>query len=390
MPLIIFRRHTPGCRVHQLDLSPHERRYYRACDCPLWITGTTDNSRYPRQSLGTRDWEVAEAKLRALQAEAVDTAVHGPTLTDCIRRHLAAHGDVVGARAYEHHRLTLARFEDFAHARNTYHMSDLSVDLVEDFIATLGTLQSGTRALAVSKLKVFFRESYRRGWTTEALALKIRSPRAVYEQAQPYTDDEVRRVLDEAERLYAVKKYGYASQPHTFRLLLELMLHTGVRVSDAIRYDPGHCTRSEHMWVYRFEPCKQRRKTTKPRQHEVFLSDRLHAAIDATPWLSPSHPFAYRAFGTDAVQEAAVYKTMQLIGERCGVEDCRPHRLRDTFAVGMLLKGVPLEEVSHLLGHSSITVTQAHYAPWCPSRKLRLEELVAETLVDAGGNAGWD
>jgi integrase/recombinase XerD len=383
MSLIIFRRHTPACRVHQLDLSPHERRHYRACDCPCWITGTIDDKRFPRQSLGTRDWGVAEARLRAIVADAADAAVHGPTISDCVRRHLATHGDVVGSRAFEHHRLTLARFEDFARTRNTYHMSELSVDLVEDFVATLGALQSGTRALAVSKLKVFFRESYRRGWIGEALALKIRSPRAVYEQAQPYTDDEVRRVLDEAERLHTMKNYGYASQPHTFRLLLELMLETGVRVSDAVRFAPRRCTKSKQLWIYTFEPCKQRRKTTKPRQHEVFLSDRLHAAIDATPWLSPSHPFAYRAFGDDAVQEAAVYKTMQLIGERCGVEDCRPHRLRDTFAVRMLLKGVSLENVSQLLGHSSVAVTQKHYAPWCTSRKLRLEGLVAETLVDA-------
>jgi integrase len=30
------------------------------------------------------------------------------------------------------------------------------------------------------------------------------------------------------------------------------------------------------------------------------------------------------------------------------------HRLRDTFAVDLLEKGVPLEEVSKLLGHESI------------------------------------
>ena len=266
-------------------------------------------------------------------------------------------------------------------------MSELSIDLIEDFIATTcGKLASGTRALAVSKLKVFLRESHRRGWITEALALKVRSPRAVYEQAQPYTDDEVARILDEAERLNAVKKYGYASQPGTFRLLIELMLETGMRVSDAIRYDPARCTKSKQLWVYTFEPCKQRRKITKPRQHEVFLFDQLHAAIDRTQWLSPALPFAYRPFGATPVQEFAVYKTMRTVGDRCGVEDCRPHRLRDTFAVRMLLKGVSLENVSRLLGHSSVAVTQAHYAPWCSSRKLRLEELVAETFMQPAGD----
>lgn len=38
--------------------------------------------------------------------------------------------------------------------------------------------------------------------------------------------------------------------------------------------------------------------------------------------------------------------------------------LRDTFAVERLLAGMPLEEVSRLLGHSSVLITRKHYAPW--------------------------
>ncbi len=40
------------------------------------------------------------------------------------------------------------------------------------------------------------------------------------------------------------------------------------------------------------------------------------------------------------------------------------HRLRDTFAVDLLEKGVPLEEVSKLFGHESIKTTERHYAKW--------------------------
>lgn len=37
----------------------------------------------------------------------------------------------------------------------------------------------------------------------------------------------------------------------------------------------------------------------------------------------------------------------------------RSHRLRDTFAVDLLQKGVPMEEVSKLLGHTSMKTTQS-------------------------------
>src|SRR3979409_1687037 len=40
------------------------------------------------------------------------------------------------------------------------------------------------------------------------------------------------------------------------------------------------------------------------------------------------------------------------------------HRFRDTFAVELLLAGVPLEHVSVLLGHQSVRITERHYSPW--------------------------
>ena len=54
-----------------------------------------------------------------------------------------------------------------------------------------------------------------------------------------------------------------------------------------------------------------------------------------------------------------------LFGHSPGGPDC----LRDTFAVECLLGGVPLERVSVLLGHSSVKVTERHYAPWVQKRQ---------------------
>jgi|HubBroStandDraft_6_1064221.scaffolds.fasta_scaffold76898_2 integrase/recombinase XerD len=388
MPLSIYRRHAVDCQVHTLGLSAREIRCYRECDCPLWLSGTTDTERYPRQSLGTRDWGVAEARVRAITAEAADAVVHGPTIADCVCRHLVAHADTVSPAVLGHHRLALTRLEDFARSKNKLFMKDLTVDLLEDFKSSaFRKLKSTTRATAVSKLKYFLREAYRRGWTADALAEKVRSVRPVYEQKRPYSEDEVARILEEAERLNGGNG-GYASQPHTFRLLLDLMLETGLRVSDAVRYDPRRCTRSD-LWVYSFQPTKQKKSST-PRTAEVFLTDLLKTAIDATPWFSRHYPFAYRPFGGATPQEHDVYERMQTIGARCGVEDCRPHRLRDTFAVRMLLRGVALENVSRLLGHSGVAITEKYYAPWIPARQRRLEGLVREALVDAGRNAGGD
>lgn len=45
------------------------------------------------------------------------------------------------------------------------------------------------------------------------------------------------------------------------------------------------------------------------------------------------------------------------------------HRFRDTFALELLLAGVPLERVSILLGHTRVKITEKHYAPWVRERQ---------------------
>lgn len=75
-----------------------------------------------------------------------------------------------------------------------------------------------------------------------------------------------------------------------------------------------------------------------------------------------------------------------------GMGNAVSHRFRDTFAVELLLAGVPIERVSVLLGHQSVRVTEKHYNPWVRSRQEQLEADVRNawandaTLKMAGTN----
>ena len=48
---------------------------------------------------------------------------------------------------------------------------------------------------------------------------------------------------------------------------------------------------------------------------------------------------------------------------RLGIPDIRFHDLRRTFGYNLIRQGRPIYEVSKLLGHSSVTTTEHHYAP---------------------------
>lgn len=48
------------------------------------------------------------------------------------------------------------------------------------------------------------------------------------------------------------------------------------------------------------------------------------------------------------------------IGKRVGVEKCHPHRFRRTCATFALRRGMPLEQVSKMLGHEQLSTTQIY------------------------------
>ena len=52
-----------------------------------------------------------------------------------------------------------------------------------------------------------------------------------------------------------------------------------------------------------------------------------------------------------------LFKLAQLIEPGGQPKRCHPHMFRDTFAVESLLSGMRLEDVSTILGHSSVRIT---------------------------------
>lgn len=65
------------------------------------------------------------------------------------------------------------------------------------------------------------------------------------------------------------------------------------------------------------------------------------------------------------------------VGLPTGKGSHTPKDLRDCFASHLLTAGVPLERIQKYLGHSSVKVTETHYAKWCSDDEemeaLRLE-----------------
>ena len=64
--------------------------------------------------------------------------------------------------------------------------------------------------------------------------------------------------------------------------------------------------------------------------------------------------------GTGHADKGAVESIIRKTGKKAGVEKTHPHRFRRTGATFALRKGMPIEQVSKLLGHESIETTQIY------------------------------
>lgn len=296
--LTLYRRHLASCTVPKKKVSPARKRT-ADCGCPIWIYGRTPHGTfYPRQTTGETYWQKAEdvrSRLMAGQPVGAQSAEAGITIADAIAKYIESRQHELCEKTVGHHRFSLGRLADFARNRGAKRMADLTVDLLEDFkTAGLPADMAGTtKSKAVEKVRCFLKEAYRRGWLERPIVEKLKPYRARYEQKEPYTDDEVNKILAGALKLNG-GTHGYAKHPQTFRLLLELMVDTGMRVGDAIRYDPGATSKDGAVWAYTYRPQKAKR-SERIKTIEAFIPDRLKRAIDECQWLSPKLPFYYGA-----------------------------------------------------------------------------------------------
>lgn len=64
--------------------------------------------------------------------------------------------------------------------------------------------------------------------------------------------------------------------------------------------------------------------------------------------------------GTGHIDKGTVEDRLRKLGKKCGIEKVHPHRFRRTGATFALRRGMPIEQVSKLLGHESIETTQIY------------------------------
>ena len=104
----------------------------------------------------------------------------------------------------------------------------------------------------------------------------------------------------------------------------------------------------------------------------TILTEFVLSVLEATPKVTDTFFFWSGKGKLESIVRSWQTRLRKLF-KLANVPNGHAHRFRDTFAVELLLAGVPIERVSILLGHQSVRITEKHYAPWVRSRQEQLE-----------------
>lgn len=359
--LTLYRRHVLAC-PHRL-----KGRDYRRCRCPIWVQGTIGGETI-RRGLDLTSWEASSELVRQWEARG---SISGPIMSviDAVARFMD------DARARKLSPASLAKISvvlekqllPWAEAQQIRYVSQLDVERLRQFRETWAD-GAVSAAKKLERLRTFCRFANESGWIDRNPAKLIRPPKVTLKPTLPFTAEEMDRILVACERYPRKNSLGLDNRAR-IRAFVLLLRYSGLRLQDAVTLEKIRL-RDGNLFLYT-------QKTGTP----VYIPMPPHAVQAITSMRPASEErFFWSGVGKPRSCMSVWDRSLRRVFELAGIEGGHAHRFRDTFAVALLEKGVPLDVVSVLLGHSSVRITERHYAPWVRSRQDALERAVALTF----------
>ena len=175
----------------------------------------------------------------------------------------------------------------------------------------------------------------------------------------PFTQAEMLKILT------AFDKYGKragVANAQRLKAFVILLRYSGMRIGDTVKCGVDRISENK-LFLYT-------QKTGVP--VHCVLPDFVVRELEASPKSSERYFF----WTGKSKLHSAIGKwqrRLQTLFTLAEIDGGHAHRFRDTFAVELLLAGVPLERVSVLMGHQGVRVTERHYSPWVRCRQEQLE-----------------
>jgi integrase/recombinase XerD len=360
--ITIFVRHTLGCKWAGEEFA-------KSCKCRKHFRWSHDGKQFRRKA-GTRSWAEAEELKRTLEAQLsgkpLPETQAGLLLADAIDTFDAnKEAQGVKPRVRAMYTRELKRLCDFSERHNRLTVAQaLTLENLIELRATWNAVykSSYSRSVVQKHLNHFLRFCYNAGWIARIPRLstiKVDEPETL-----PLSEKEYKAILK--------------ASAGKIRVLIELMRWSGLAIRDASTLKREDVLQDKKTGVYKI--VRDRIKTGTPLY--IPIPGNLAGKLAAVAGGNDAFVFWDRQSSTSSEYRHAGYMGEQIAKAFTAAKvesdgHMISHRLRATFAVDLLQKGVPLEHVSKLLGHKSVTTTERHYAKWVKGRQELLDSVVA-------------
>jgi integrase/recombinase XerD len=374
-PLItIFVRHAGDCKYAGDEFS-------KRCQCRKHFRWTHNGKQF-RQKAGTRSWTEAEENKRRLEDQLAGRVppepTEGHTIADAIKVFQAdKKNQGISDGVLKKYARELDRLRRYAEARQLYTVPGLSRDVVIEYQAVWETLypSSNTRQQVQARLKHFLRFCYDNKWLERVPRLS--SIKAEEAPTLPLTAAEYNKLLAAIPDKFSGHHRFSPGKAATVRALVQLMRWSGLAIRDAVTLRRDEIAFDKVKRLHRIVTSRQKTGTHVSVPIPKPVAKELLAVLNG----NATYVF-WTGQGTETTAVSHWQEDFRTLFKAANIPSngrMMSHRLRDTFAVDLLGKGVPLEEVSKLLGHESIKTTERSYAKWVKGRQDRLDNLVTGT-----------
>lgn len=168
---------------------------------------------------------------------------------------------------------------------------------------------------------------------------KIKTKTAVKETI---SDEDIERLRDSCEVARDVA-------------IIDLLYSTGMRVGELVNLDIADVSFDERECVVYGKGEKERRVYFDAKA-KLHLQNYIDSRTDDNPAL-----FVTLDAPHDRLKISGVEIRLRELGRRLNISNIHPHKFRRTMATRAIDKGMPIEQVQKILGHSQIDTTM-HYA----------------------------
>ena len=168
---------------------------------------------------------------------------------------------------------------------------------------------------------------------------KIKTTKTVKEVI---SDEEIEKMRDKCKNLRDLA-------------IIDLLYSTGIRIGELVRLNIEDIDFEERECIVFGKGDKERRVYFDAKT-KIHLTNYINSRFDTNPALFVTLDAPY-----DRLQISGVEIRLRRLGRELGINKVHPHKFRRTMATRAIDKGMPIEQVQKLLGHSQIDTTM-HYA----------------------------